>query len=74
MEKYSNIGDLRSGWELIHLGNGEVPDSKIIATGADVLVVDAVSPISASVIAAMPQLKLIHSQGVAYNLIDCGGS
>jgi lactate dehydrogenase-like 2-hydroxyacid dehydrogenase len=71
MEKYSNKGDLRSSWELIHLGNGDVADSDIIATGAEVVVADAVNPVSAAVINAMPQLKLIHSQGVAYNLIDC---
>ena len=71
MEKYSNKGDLRSSWELIHLGNGDVADSDIIATDAEVVVADAVNPVSAAVINAMPQLKLIHSQGVAYNLIDC---
>jgi hypothetical protein len=58
MEKYSNKGDLRSSWELIHLGNGDVADSDIIATGAEVVVADAVNPVSAAVINAMPSLSL----------------
>ena len=32
--------------------------------------VDAITPVRASLIAAMPQLKLIHSEGVAYDQID----
>ncbi|NLV50567.1 MAG: hydroxyacid dehydrogenase [Clostridiales bacterium] len=57
-------------WEMIHIGNGEPDVTEIIATRADVLVVDAVMKIGPDIIAAMPDLKLIHSQGVAYNAID----
>lgn len=41
-----------------------------LAPGASVVVADAISPIDAQLIAAMPNLKLIHSEGVAFNAID----
>ena len=40
------------------------------APDASVVVADAISPIDAQLIAAMPNLKLIHSEGVAFNAID----
>ena len=67
-EKYSDWAD--AGWDLIHLGNGEPDPGKISATGADALVVDAVMSIGHDIIEKMPTLKLVHSQGVAFNAID----
>jgi lactate dehydrogenase-like 2-hydroxyacid dehydrogenase len=67
-EKYSKWDE--PGWELIHMGNGEPDAEKIIATGATALVVDAIAKIGPEIILKMPGLKLIHSQGVAYNWID----
>ena len=67
-EKYSSWAD--TGWELIHMGNG-VPDTdKVIATGASVIVPDAITKIGPDIISNMPGLKLINSQGVAFNAID----
>lgn len=40
------------------------------AGDADFIVVDAISRIPAQLIGAMPNLKMIHSEGVAYNAID----
>lgn len=37
---------------------------------ADFLFVDAIAPVSADLIDKLPNLKLIHSEGVAYNSID----
>jgi len=50
-------------------------DDELLAAGAavtqaDFLLADAISPVSARLIAALPKLKLIHSEGVAYNGID----
>lgn len=47
-------------------------DQDILAQNADAdfLLADAISPVSAELIAGMPGLKLIHSEGVAYNAID----
>ena len=67
-DKYSAWGD--AGWEFIYMGNG-VPDAvAVIATGAEAIVVDATIKIGPEIISKMPGLKLIHSQGVAFNAID----
>jgi len=67
-DKYASWRDCN--WELVHMGNGAPDCEKVIDTKADVLVVDAVIKIGAEIIENMPGLKLIHSQGVAYNAID----
>lgn len=41
-----------------------------VAPDADFLMVDAISPVSAQLIESLPNLKLIHSEGVAVNAID----
>jgi lactate dehydrogenase-like 2-hydroxyacid dehydrogenase len=38
---------------------------------AQILFVDAITPVQADVMDALPQLKMIHSEGVGYNCIDC---
>jgi phosphoglycerate dehydrogenase-like enzyme len=40
------------------------------AADADFIMADAISPVRAGLIESMPRLKLIHSEGVAYNAID----
>lgn len=40
------------------------------APDAQVILADAISPVDREVIDGMPQLKLIHSEGVAFNAID----
>lgn len=67
-ERYSNWKD--AGWDLVHLGNGTPDFEKIAETGADALVVDAILPVPGELISKMPGLKLVHSQGVAFNAID----
>ena len=67
-EKYANWKDV--GWELLRFGNGEPDPDKIIASGAQVLVVDAIMKIGSDIIKKTPGLKLIHSHGVAFNAID----
>jgi phosphoglycerate dehydrogenase-like enzyme len=48
------------------------PDEAILATAADAdfIMADAISPVSAQLIGGMAGLRLIHSEGVAYNAID----
>lgn len=41
-----------------------------LAADADFIMADAISPVSSRLIEGMPNLKLIHSEGVAYNAID----
>ena len=47
-------------------------DEDIIAAAsdADFIIVDTIHPLSAKLISALPKLRLIHSEGVAYNAID----
>ncbi len=47
-------------------------DDEILAAGkdADFILVDAISTVSGKVIKEMPNLKMIHSEGVAFNKID----
>ena len=48
------------------------PDEEILASGgdADVIVVDAIGKVSRKVICGMPNLKMIHSEGVGYQGVD----
>ena len=39
--------------------------------GADVIAADAIAKVTRSMIEKMPRLKMIHSEGVAYNAFDC---
>lgn len=45
-------------------------DILALASDADFIMADAISPVSETLIASMPNLKLIHSEGVAVNAID----
>lgn len=48
------------------------PDRAIlsVAGDADFILADAISSVSADLIGSLPNLKLVHSEGVAFNLID----
>ena len=52
------------------------PDEEILKAGgdADFLAADAIAQVSAGLIGGMPNLKVIHSEGVAYNRIDCAAA
>jgi len=58
------------GWELLHFGNAAPDMEKVAASGAEAMVVDPMIEIGAELISKMPNLKIILSHGVAYNLID----
>ena len=50
----------------------DTPQAQLLAhdADADILFVDAITPVTASLMAGMPKLKLVHSEGVAYDKID----
>lgn len=57
--------------ELVVAPRGTSDDELLALAGdADFILADAISPVGAHLIGGMPNLKLIHSEGVAYNLID----
>lgn len=45
-------------------------DILALASDADFIMADAISPVSERLVSGMPNLKLIHSEGVAVNTID----
>ena len=69
-ERYTAPGVVPSDWELTHLGNGTPDEDKVIATDADAILVDSMSPVSARVINGLKNLKIIQTQGVGYNFVD----
>ena len=57
--------------ELVVAPRGTSDDDILdMAADADFIMADAISPVSAYLIEHMPNLKLVHSEGVAYNAID----
>ena len=57
--------------ELVHIGPKYTAADVIAKAGdAEGIIVDAVLPVDAEMIAGMPKLKLIHSEGVGYAQID----
>lgn len=71
IEKYYDISTLPSSLELIRIGNRYTPQEVLDrASDADFIFVDAISPVPGEIIRGMKNLKLIHSEGVAFNHID----
>ena len=57
--------------ELVFLDKDSTEEEILAAGGdAEVLFVDAITPVSGSLMGRMPRLRLIHSEGVAYDRID----
>src|SRR5690554_4134628 len=70
VDKYTAPGAYPDDWELIHFDSGMRDVKKLIATNADAVLIDPITPFTAEMIEGMPNLKLIHSEGVGYNRID----
>ena len=71
MEKYSAPDSFLARLETADAYMGLAADEYIALAGdADFIVADAVGEVSGQLIERMPNLKLIHSEGVAFNRID----
>lgn len=71
-EKYLPDHPLTHHIECVVMDRGSSDDELLRAAGdASFIMADAISPVSAYLIEHMPNLRLIHSEGVAYNSIDC---
>jgi phosphoglycerate dehydrogenase-like enzyme len=58
-------------YDIVYAEPGSSDDDILeIGKDADFILVDAISVVSRKVIEAMPNLKMIHSEGVAFNKID----
>lgn len=75
IEKYSDLSKVPQDWQLVFLEDA-YNEGNVLQTGrdADFIIVDAISPISRNLIENMPNLKLIHSEGVGFNRIDLQAS
>jgi lactate dehydrogenase-like 2-hydroxyacid dehydrogenase len=71
VDKYMEKSMIPKEWEMIHIGQ-EYTDDDIIekAKEAECILVDAILPVTRRVIEELPKLKMIHSEGVAFNNID----
>ena len=55
----------------VYLDKDSSEEQILAAAGdAEVMLVDAIAPVSGRLIEAMPHLRLIHSEGVAFDKID----
>lgn len=71
LERYTPVTPFAKSVEMVTLPLGRsVADYLAIGADADVIVADAIAAVPADLIEAMPRLRLIHSEGVAYNGID----
>ena len=70
-EKYLPNLPIVNEVEIVVVERGASDDEILsVAADADFIMADAISPVSARLIESMPNLKLTHSEGVAYNAID----
>lgn len=69
--RYRPAGDFMDRQELVFMDK-EAAETEIIAAApdAEVLFADAITPVTASLLAGLPRLRLIHSEGVAFDRID----
>lgn len=71
VERFSDFGALPADWEYVWAGYDKSVDELVEMGGdADAILVDAISPVSGELIKRMPNLKIIHSEGVGYEAID----
>jgi lactate dehydrogenase-like 2-hydroxyacid dehydrogenase len=71
IEKYTDFSKIPDDWEMIYL-DSVYDEKEALRRGkdADFIIVDAISPVTRHLIENMPNLRLIHSEGVGYNKID----
>ncbi len=61
-----------AGDSIVFAGESAEPaEAAALAPDAEVVFADAISPVPAELINALPQLRMVCSEGVAYNKIDC---
>ncbi len=75
VKKYLPAMDIVEKVEVVVAPRGS-EDAELLelAADADFIMADAISAVSEKLIDSMPNLKLIHSEGVAFNRIDCAAA
>lgn len=71
IERFSDLSSIPKDWTLV-FADFETDTEKLLEMGgdADVIFVDAMQPVKKDLIERMPNLKMIHSEGVGYDWID----
>lgn len=71
IERFSDLSAIPTDWIFIHAGY-ETDTVKLLelASDADVIFVDAMQSVKGELIERMPNLKMIHSEGVGFDWID----
>ncbi|MFD2618314.1 2-hydroxyacid dehydrogenase [Terrilactibacillus laevilacticus] len=71
IERFSDFSFIPKDWELV-FAEFETDTQRLLKMGgdADVIFVDAMQPVKKELIDAMPNLKMIHSEGVGFDWID----
>lgn len=70
-ERFVDKMDIPTGVECVFISQNYTNDDVVSKAGdSEVILVDAVLPVNAELIQAMPNLKMIHSEGVGFNKID----
>jgi lactate dehydrogenase-like 2-hydroxyacid dehydrogenase len=68
--KFYDLRSLPSDWELVFVGSFPNIEAVLAHADADFIIADAVAKVGRDIIDAMPNLKLIHSEGVGYEGFD----
>jgi phosphoglycerate dehydrogenase-like enzyme len=70
-EKFAPEELARRGGAIVFCGRGAA-DAELLTAAADaeIILADAIAPVSGGLIEKMPNLRMIHSEGVAYDKID----
>ena len=75
LQKYCGADEYLQKLEVVDLPCGLADKEYLEAAGdAEVIVVDAIGAVPGSLMEHMPNLKMVHSEGVAYNKIDVGAA
>ena len=71
VERFTDFSNLSKDWEYVFAGY-EKDTTKLLEMGgdADAILADAITPVPKELIEAMPNLKIIHSEGVGYEGIN----
>ena len=71
MERFAAPGSFLFGLDRVEMPIGLTAEEYLAAAGdADFIIADAIGAVPKELIEGMPNLRLIHSEGVAYNRID----
>lgn len=71
MERYPIPEDLKEEIQVVSVPGGRTPEEYLQACAeGEILVADAIADVPGALIRGMANLKMIHSEGVAYNRID----